>query len=825
MVDCRKYLEALMYLRKTPFRLGLVIALVFCSRIEAQTPPPVRVDSPAEAQELYRLKRAPAGETAIPVERYFAALDRMRVMPQHSTARNADLPSRAELAERGLSYATEAQTLGAWSQLGPGNVGGRTRALVIDPVNPKTMFAAGVAGGVWRSLDGGASWKALDDFMANLAVSSLVLAPSNPKVLYAGTGEGYFNTDGVRGAGVFRSSNGGVTWTRLAATGTADFYYVNDLAVSAKDPRRLYAATRTGVWRSLDTGATWTRVLDPKVNGGCLDLALRTDKAGDSLIASCGTLQGTSAVWLNAAAEKRNNWKKVLSESGMGRTTLAIAPSRQDVVYALAASNADGPGGDYLYGLLGVFRSNDGGKTWSARVRNTDPKKLSTLLLSNPVFAFYEDCFHDQEQFINQGWYDNVIAVDPVNPERVWAGGVDLFRSDDGGRSWGLASYWWAGPGTPTYVHADQHALAFHPRYNGTTVKTLFVGNDGGLFRTRDALAATVTAPSGVCNPTSGRIQWENINNGYAVTQFYDGVAYPDGARYFGGTQDNGTVRGGQATGSGWETIQSGDGGYVAVDPRNTDVLYLTYVYLSLAKSTKGGEDFEPAISGIEELWSHFLFIAPFAMDPSDPDRLWTGGYSLWRTDDGADLWRPASARLSGKEPSVSALAVSPADSNRVLAGTKEGLIASTAEASSAGGQTAWTEAKPRNGWVSSLTFDPQDANVAYATYSTFGGTHVWKSADGGRTWTGLDGTGSGRLPDLPAHVLAVDPENRQHLYLGTDLGIFVSTDGGAHWSVENTGFANVVTESLSFLDGPGGSRTLFAFTHGRGAWKVAIQD
>lgn len=814
-----------MYLRKTPFRLGLVIAFALCSRIQAQTPPPLRVDSPDEAQEFFRLKRAPVGETSIPVERYFTALERMRVMPQRSTARNAALPSRAELAGRGLSYAAEAQALGSWSQLGPGNVGGRTRALAIDPVNPKNMYAAGVSGGVWKSVDGGLSWKPLDDLMANLAVSTLVLDPKNPKVLYAGTGEGYFNGDGVRGGGVFRSADSGATWSRLAATATSDFHYVNDLAVSAKDPRRIYAATRTGVWRSLSSGGSWTRVLDPKILGGCLDLALRRDKSNDSLLASCGTLEGTSAVWLNAKAEKSATWQKVLSEAGMGRTSLAIAPSRQDVIYALAASNAGGPDDQYLQGLHALFRSNDGGKTWSARVRNSDPKKLSTLLLSNPVYAFAESCFRQEESFINQGWYDNVLAVDPVNPERVWAGGVDLFRSDDGGRSWGLASFWWAEPGSPNHVHADQHVLAFHPRYNGTTVKTLFVGNDGGLFRTRDALGTTITATSGVCNPASGRIQWESLNNGYSVTQFYNGVPYPDGTRYFGGTQDNGTVRGGQATGSRWETLQSGDGGYVAIDPRNTDVLYLSYVYLSLAKSTNGGESFGLAIDGIHEAFDQFLFIAPFAMDPSDPDRLWTGGYSLWRTDDGASQWNPASARLSGKAPSVSALAVSPSDSNRVLAGTREGLIAGTAEALSAGETTAWSESKPRVGWVSSVAFDPVDPNVAYATYSTFGGVHVWKSTDGGRTWAGLDGTGSGKLPDLPVHILAVDPENRQHLYLGTDLGVFVSTDGGAHWSVESSGFANVVTEWLTFLDGPGGSRTLFAFTHGRGAWKVTVQD
>ncbi len=824
-----------MQLRKTRFQRNLVIGAVLALAALAASgaPPPERdaprrphrFDSPAEAQDFYRSKRAPVGQAAVPVERYFAALDRMRVMPQRSTLRNESLPSRAEMAEIGLSYADEAKALGAWTSLGPGNVGGRTRALVIDPVDPSTMYAAGVAGGVWKTTDAGASWRALDDLMPNLAVAALALDPANRSVLYAGTGEGFFNGDSVRGAGIFRSTDAGASWSRLDGTGKGDFFYVNDLAVSPRDSQRLYAATRTGVWRSFNAGASWSRVLDPKVNGGCLDLALRTDGGAEALLAACGTLQKTAAVWLNPNADQGGGWKKVLSEPGMGRTTLAIAPSRQDVVYALAASNVGGPGGSYQNGLHGVFRSADGGATWTAQVRNSSPERLNTLLLSNPVYGFAESCFGDPNAFYNQGWYDNVIAVDPVNPDRVWAGGVDLFRSDDAGASWGLASYWWGEASSSSFVHADQHTLVFHPRYDGAAVKTLYAGNDGGIFRTTDALAPTVKSPSGVCDPKEGKVPWERLNNGYTVTQFYTGTAYPDGTRYLGGTQDNGTIRGGQGNANAWETIYGGDGGSVAVDPRNTNVLYVTYIRLSIAKSTNGGGTFREATSGIQEPSDNFLFISPFAMDPSDPDRLWAGGYSLWRTDNAAGFWQKASAKLTGKQPSVSAIAVSPADSNRVLAGTREGLIAGTTAASAAGGSTKWKSAKPRTGWVSSLAFDPQNGNVAYATYSTFGGKHVWKTVDGGKSWKGLDGTGAGRLPDIPVHSLAVDPADSRRLYLGTDLGIFVSADGGATWEVENSGFANVVTESLSIVPGPEGTRTLFAFTHGRGAWKVTLPN
>jgi hypothetical protein len=519
----------------------------------------------------------------------------------------------------------------------------------------------------------------------------------------------------------------------------------------------------------------------------------------------------------------------VLTEKAMGRTTLALAPSNQNVVYALAASNA---AGDYNQGLLAVFRSTTGGGagSWTAQVRNTSKNKLDTLLLSNPVIAYLNECFPDQgldDQFFNQGWYDNVIAVDPKDPNRVWAGGVDLFRSDDGGKTWGLASYWWAEPGVdPSYVHADQHAIAFHPRYNGTTIKTMFVGNDGGVFKNFDARAKTTRTTDGVCAVTLPPVSWLSLNRGYAVTQFYDGKPYPDGTAYFGGTQDNGTIRGTDTAGANsWETILGGDGGFVAVNPTETDILYAENTGLSVAKSTDGGAHWARVFSGIDQR-ENFLFIVPFVMDPSNPDRLWLGGNSLWRTTNGAESWTQASARVAGSQfPIVTAVAVAPGDANHVLAGTVEGFIVRSDTALTDTKNTSWKSAQPQQGYVSSLTVDPTNPLVSYATYSTFGTVHVWKSVNGGANWTPLGGTGDGKLPDVPAQALVVDPAHPSHLYLGTDLGVFASTDGGEHWLVENTGFPNVATDSLSLLSGPGGQRTLYAFSHGRGAWKVELPD
>ncbi|HKC88192.1 MAG TPA: hypothetical protein VKG02_19555, partial [Blastocatellia bacterium] len=181
---------------------------------------PLSYDQPGEAAEFYRLKRLPEGESQIPVERYFEARERMRRMPRYSTRQNRLMPSRAELKSE-----PEEAALGEWTPLGPGNVGGRTRALLINPNDPNVMYAAGVAGGVWKSVNGGASWAPLSDMLPNIAVSSMAMDPKNPNVIYAGTGEGLFNSDAVRGAGIFKTTDGGANWARLDNTNTPEFYY------------------------------------------------------------------------------------------------------------------------------------------------------------------------------------------------------------------------------------------------------------------------------------------------------------------------------------------------------------------------------------------------------------------------------------------------------------------------------------------------------------------------------------------------------------------------------------------------------------------------
>ena len=463
---------------------------------------PKPYDEPAKAWEFYAKKRAPVGQTAIPTERYVAARKRMSTMRRYSTRMGRYLPR----PRAGLTAAAGA--LGTWSALGPGNIGGRTRALLIDPGTPTTMYAAGVAGGVWKTTNGGGTWAPLDDFMANLAVNAMAMDPASPSTLYAGTGEGFFNIDAVRGAGIFKTTNGGTTWAALPNTVNANFHYVNDVIVSSNDSQRVYAATRTGVWRSTNGGVNWTLIM--------------TTPRSARMLRPPPTPRGTRGRDLRLLREhqfQRLRWRHrapVCERRYPGH--LCDRAQRGPDGPNLAGHRPFGPErplrplrqrrqrlGQLLPGSArGLSLHRRRADLDRRRCDNTSPTKLNTLLLTNPVFARLTECGFGSSSFSNQGWYDNVIAVDPADANSVWAGGIDLFRSDDGGANWGLASYWWAPTTNPHYAHADQHAIAFHPGYNGTANQMMFVGNDGGVFRTDNAARPRwPPGPLAACNPAN----------------------------------------------------------------------------------------------------------------------------------------------------------------------------------------------------------------------------------------------------------------------------------------------------------------------------------
>ena len=775
--------------------------------------PPKREDDPAGARRYFLEKRSPDGVSPLRMEWYLKARDRMSRMHGYSTRLQKSLPSRQALGAARQPLAA----LGTWSELGPGNFGGLVETLVIHPTTPAVMYTAGNAGGVWKTTNGGASWAPLMDLLPNLNVNALAMDPKNPNVLYAGTGDTLCCSGlaSVVGVGIFKTIDGGANWTHNPVSNAVNFY-VNKIAVSPLDSNRVYAATSTGIWRSLDAGANWTQVWVSAAAAGTLDLVIPGGQATDVIIATDGNFTQASII-RNPDAGGGGAWTSVYTEANMGRTSLAVAPSNPNVVYAMASSNQ---AGFQHYNLFAIYRSIDGGVTWTARMRNTDPTPLNLYLL-----GYATDLCFGPSQGTGQGFYGNVLAVDPLDANRVWAGGVDLYRSDDGGANWALASYWWLPqsntPNALQYAHADQHAIVFHPAYDGVLNQTMFVGTDGGVFRTDNARGTTSTDS---CANTLGSITWTPLDNGLGITQFYVGLPYPDGKTYFGGTQDNGTLRGSDAAGiNGWNSILFGDGGYVALDETNTNVLFGSQPYLSLKKSSDGGVHFAPSVAGITEPSNstEFGFVTPFVLDPGNPQNMWLAGRIPWRSTDQGANWTQAGVQFTTGSFPATAIAVAPTDSNYVLIGRKSGFIVRSTTALSNTAATVWPgvlPTSPAQVYNSSLTFDPVNKNIAYATFSSFGVPHVWKSIDAGATWNSIDGSGVTGIPDIPVHVLVVDPTTPSRLYAGSDMGVFTSVDGGAHWAVENTGFPNVITESLSAAAGQ-----LFAFTYGRGAWRVPL--
>ncbi len=767
------------------------------------------------AAEWARSRRVAPGENEIHWEAFDLASAQLARMPRTSAA------SAGRLAPRAASAAGT----DAWASLGPGVVGGRTRGLAVNPKDPNILYAANVTGGVWKTTDSGQHWKPLTDGLPNLSFGAITLDPSDPNTIYAGGGEQYSSYAGL---GIYKSADAGATWNLLPGTArSTNFAYVNRIVVSPASSQRLYAATQAGIVASRDGGATWARTVTANYYG-CGDLAIRTDKTTDYLYAICSgaTATDTFSVYRNTDAGGAGTWTSVYTANNMGRSVLAVAPSNQSTIYVAAAGLGNNPASPRDgVGLAGVFRSTADGDpgTWTTQVSPADANPFNFILFKAAGSSTTAYCASGATVPNDGGTWGKMIAVDPLDSNRVWVGGVDLYRSDNGGVSWGVASEW--NLANAQAAHADRHAILFHPAYNGGTNQTAWQLTDGGIFRTDNARASVSTGTRAGCQTefqAGSAVTWTQLNTDYTVTQFFKGAAYPGGQSYFGGSQDTGTNRGSDGSPNSWTRLGGGDGGSVAVDPIDPNRFLITSQTLALQRSLDGGATITNAVTGITENAAAFPFEAYVAIDPTQPNNVYIGGSTnLWRSSDFAGTWT-ASAPV-GTNGAVSAISVSPFDSAKVIFGTASGFLYRSSNALQA--NATWTSVRPRTGNVSSIAFDPVTPDVVYAVYSSTKGTntslaHVYRSTDGGLTWTPRDGTGTAAVPDIPTWRLLVNPRNPQLLYLGSDLGVLISQDGGATWSHDDS-LPNVIVEDLAFDTGT--NNYLFAFTHGRGVFRTTL--
>jgi hypothetical protein len=424
----------------------------------------------------------------------------------------------------------------------------------------------------------------------------------------------------------------------------------------------------------------------------------------------------------------------------------------------------------------------------------------------------------------------------------VIVGGIDLWRSTDGGNKLVPISTWWE----PKSVHADQHCIVSSPKYNGTTNRTVFIGNDGGVFTTDNI----VTAGNDVGD---AKIHgWRELVNTYGVTQFYAGAGNATSGRIIGGAQDNGTLLFTPEGGTdGWTEMFGGDGGWCAADQTDPNVFYGEYVNLNIHRSTDGGQsadfisgqffnvqtrswDWKPIPFRIPDAFSgRALFIAPFVLDPNEPNRILGGGVALWRTNDAKALnttstgpaWASIKAgvghQIDPTRPSsrISALAIAKGKSDQIWVGHEDGQLFRTTNGTAQA--PIWQKVdrvgvQPLNvgRYCTGITIDPKDSKIVYVTFGGYTRGNVWRTTDSGATWSNIGGA----LPEAPIRALAVHPRKTSFLYLGSEVGVFASEDGGGTWSPTNEGPTNCSVDDLFWM-----GQTLVCVTHGRGMFKIDL--
>ncbi|MFK8005526.1 MAG: cohesin domain-containing protein [Saprospiraceae bacterium] len=683
-----------------------------------------------------------------------------------------------------------------WEPLGPQNFAGRILAITVDPNNPNTLYAGAASGGLWKSIDDGANWNYLSTGMPVLGVSSIVINPNNSNEMYIGTGEVYGDFDpddmdpnqstgqgytiryrrGTYGIGILKTIDGGLTWNySLDWSQEDELKGVNCLELSKFNSNELYAGTTDGLFHSTDGGLTWSNILNlPNV----MSLAMHPTDEGTMLVGVGVFGSVGSAVYRTTDGI---NFSPVDLPDFTGKARMDFSQSDPNIAFA-SIGNYDE--------TVGLYRSEDAGINWT--------------LANDYDYAKY------------QGWYSHDVAINPTNPSTVLVGGINVYRSTNEGQTlipesdwllWNLSAFPVAGPEQlpGDFIHADIHEIIYHP----SIPNKIYVASDGGVFKSENDGLAFVSA-----------------NSGLQTVQFYQkfssSLSDPDFA--IGGLQDNATAvyRGGLA----WERKIGGDGFGTVIDPNDDRSVWGSLYYMRLFYSNDKAENFNsntgvlPGCAGVDPA-CYSNFSAPICFAPSSPNqRLYGASNIVYTIENGTTRTATNGGNpLDGNNP-VNCLAASPTDHNLVFAGVAPLYTSPAKMFKSENGGDTWTDVT--NGlpdrFPMEVIVDPCDNNVIY---TVFGGydllSHVYKSEDGGGSWNTLGED----LPDVPTNTIFIDPENTQHIYVGNDIGVFVSTDGGMTWMTYSTGLPDAcMIMSLSYT---AATRKLRVATHGNGAYETDL--
>ncbi len=686
--------------------------------------------------------------------------------------------------------------------LGPAVGGGRITAVAGIPGKANIYYVGAAGGGVFLTQDGGLSWKPIFEKESTASIGAIALAPSNPNLVWVGTGEKNIRNDVITGKGVYFSPDAGTTWTLM---GLKDAGQISNIAINPTDPNIVFVAvlghawgpnTDRGVFRTTDGGKTWQKVLFVDEDTGASSLVM---DPGNPMVLFAGMWRVRRYPWaldsggtsggIFRSLDGGTTWKKLtegLPEEATGRIGLGAAPSNPRHIYALV-ENKKGT----------LYDSNDLGDHWR--------------MVSN------------NHNLAARGFYFSELLVAPNDENKVYFLSYNIMLSEDGGRT--------ARP-TSARVHVDHHALWIDPENPNRMIN----GNDGGAYISADA----------------GRT-WRYLDN-LPIEQFYS-VADDDETPYnlCGGLQDNNGWCGpsnnlsrGGITGFDWYTVTGGDGEYaVPARGKGVHVVYTDSQNGSIQRlnNETGMSSFvRPYLAGVQamkpaDLKYRFNWTSPIAVSATDPNEVYLGGNVLFHSTDGGQHWMPISPDLTRNDKSkqqssggpiyldlsgaesfgdILSISISPVDPKTIWVGTDDGLAQVTRD----GGQH-WTNATtaipnlPQWGRVQQIEASPFDANSAYVAFDFHevenNKPYAFKTHDGGKTWTSI---AQGLPQDDPARVIREDPNRKGFLVLGTDTGLFYSSDDGGHWTALKSNFPTTPIYDIKIIKN---THDLVVATHGRG--------
>ncbi len=713
-----------------------------------------------------------------------------------------------------------------WTERGPNNVGGRVRAILIDKSDAtgNTVFVGSVSGGLWKTTNFktvSPTWTKVAGMSAHLSITCIAQHPTTNSTLYLGTGEGF---TGISGGGIYKSTDGGVTWTFLNATSTtaltSNFYYVNDIKVDANG--YVYAGTQGyycntgGVYKSKDLGVTFTKIIANTVSPADFCVSQYNYQGNDIQISNAGDVYISTGLYNNirvfvskiasftaTTVGDLGNFTDITPAGTYTRSEIAVAPNAAGTIYGIFSNGNT---------VTNIQKSTDYGTTW---VVKTNPNTTSNGSTQN--FAG------------NQAWYASTIAIDPLNANNIAIAGLDASRSKDGGTTFEQISMW--SPFMPAapltyannFIHADHHIILFEP---GSSANVIF-GNDGGIFYSTNMTNAIGTPPSMIVK-----------NTGLNITQYYAADYLPtSGSPYvLAGTQDNGTHKLASAGVGAGVTVTGGDGGFCHIDQTDGVIQISSYVYNNYAISTNSGASF-PGFTLYGGPSQTGKFINPTDYDDAN-NILYTGtnSGSFGRLSGIGGATTYTTKVITGMVGEIGAVKVDPNTPTTVYvaadgAGTPEIYKITNANAASptyTAIPITGVGAPAAGAYLSCIDVEIGNSNHLIVSCSNYGQVSVWESVNGGTSWTNIEGN----LPDMPVRWCAFVPSGYNPgsktdaisgVYLATEMGVFSTTAltaGTTNWVQNAVNIGNVRVDMIKVRPVDG---FVAIATHGRGIFSATL--